>query len=51
MVSISTDILVDTEDNFYDVPQRVASTAAVPRNASQPLTLDLSLDDVDMKQK
>ena len=45
MVSISTDILVDTEDNFYDVPQLVAMTAAVPRNASQPLTLYLSLDE------
>uniref|UniRef100_M4ENP1 Protein kinase domain-containing protein n=1 Tax=Brassica campestris TaxID=3711 RepID=M4ENP1_BRACM len=45
MVSISTDILVDTEDNFYDVPQLVVMTAAVPRNASQPLTLYLSLDE------
>ncbi|CAH8358087.1 unnamed protein product [Eruca vesicaria subsp. sativa] len=46
MMSISTDNVVDT-DNYYDVPQRVARTAAVPKNASQPLTLDLSLDETN----
>ncbi|XP_023633181.1 probable LRR receptor-like serine/threonine-protein kinase At1g51880 isoform X3 [Capsella rubella] len=42
-VPISTDLLVDT-GNPYDVPQAVAKTASVPRNASQPLTFDWTLD-------
>lgn len=43
MVSISTDLLVDTR-NTYDVPQAVAKTACVPANASQPLIFDWTLD-------
>lgn len=42
---LSTDLSVNT-DNFYNVPQPVAKTAAVPENRSEPLTLDWSLDDI-----
>ncbi|XP_019091490.1 PREDICTED: probable LRR receptor-like protein kinase At1g51890 isoform X2 [Camelina sativa] len=42
---ISTDASVDTS-NFYNVPQPVAKTAAVPANATQPLTIDWTLDDI-----
>ncbi|CAA7050057.1 unnamed protein product [Microthlaspi erraticum] len=45
-VTISTDLLVNTS-NLYNVPQPVAKTAGVPANASQPLTLDWSLDDIN----
>ncbi|XP_010500779.2 PREDICTED: probable LRR receptor-like serine/threonine-protein kinase At1g51880 [Camelina sativa] len=44
-VPISTDLLVDT-GNLYDVPQAVAKTAAVPANASQPLSFDWTLDNI-----
>ncbi|XP_010500783.1 PREDICTED: probable LRR receptor-like protein kinase At1g51890 isoform X2 [Camelina sativa] len=42
---ISTEASVDTS-NFYNVPQPVAKTAAVPANATQPLTIDWTLDDI-----
>ncbi|KAF3554516.1 hypothetical protein F2Q69_00011536 [Brassica cretica] len=45
MVSISTNLLVNSTNSFYDVPQRVVKTAAVPANSSQPLTLNLTLDE------
>ncbi|KAL1212392.1 putative LRR receptor-like serine/threonine-protein kinase [Cardamine amara subsp. amara] len=44
-LSISTDLLVDTS-NLYDVPQPVAKTACILANASQPLTLDWTLDNI-----
>ncbi|CDY33851.1 BnaC06g05020D [Brassica napus] len=42
---IRTDVAVDTS-NFYNVPQVVARTAAIPVDASQPLTIDWTLDEV-----
>ncbi|CAD5315271.1 unnamed protein product [Arabidopsis thaliana] len=42
---LSTELSVDTS-NFYNVPQTVAKTAAVPLNATQPLKIDWSLDDI-----
>ncbi|KAL1210936.1 putative LRR receptor-like serine/threonine-protein kinase [Cardamine amara subsp. amara] len=45
-VTIRTDLLVDTSNDPYDVPQPVATTASVPANASQPLTLDWTLDNI-----
>ncbi|XP_023633175.1 probable LRR receptor-like protein kinase At1g51890 isoform X2 [Capsella rubella] len=42
---ISTEASVDTS-NFYNVPQPVAKTAAVPANATQPMTIDWTLDDI-----
>ncbi|KAG2289171.1 hypothetical protein Bca4012_029824 [Brassica carinata] len=36
---------VISTNSFYDVPQRVVKTAAVPANSSQPLTLNLTLDE------
>ncbi|KAL1210939.1 putative LRR receptor-like protein kinase [Cardamine amara subsp. amara] len=42
---LSTDVSVNT-DNFYDVPQPVAKTAAVPANRSEPLKIDWILDDI-----
>ncbi|CAE5959970.1 unnamed protein product [Arabidopsis arenosa] len=42
---LSTELSVDTS-NFYNVPQAVAKTAAVPANATQPLTIDWTLDDI-----
>ncbi|CAF1823987.1 unnamed protein product [Brassica oleracea var. botrytis] len=42
---ISTNLLVNSTNSFYDVPQRVVKTAAVPANSSQPLTLNLTLDE------
>ncbi|WZZ46045.1 hypothetical protein YC2023_042304 [Brassica napus] len=44
-VSIRTDLFVNTS-NFYDVPEVVAKTAAVPKNASQPLTLNWTLSEI-----
>lgn len=41
---ITTDVAVDTS-NFYNVPQVVARTAAIPANESQPLTIDWALED------
>ncbi|KAL0696686.1 hypothetical protein Bca4012_063866 [Brassica carinata] len=41
---IRTDVAVDTS-NFYNVPQVVARTAAIPANESQPLTIDWALED------
>lgn len=37
-LSISTDLEVQT-NNFYDVPQAVMRTAAIPKNASAPWSL------------
>ena len=45
ILSISTNLLVNSTNSFYDVPQRVVKTAAVPANSSQPLTLNLTLDE------
>uniref|UniRef100_A0A1J3FR72 non-specific serine/threonine protein kinase n=1 Tax=Noccaea caerulescens TaxID=107243 RepID=A0A1J3FR72_NOCCA len=45
IVSISTDLSVNT-NNFYDVPQAVMKTAAVPVNANKPWYLWWTLDDV-----
>ncbi|KAL0661289.1 hypothetical protein Bca4012_098126 [Brassica carinata] len=42
---IRTDVAVDTS-NFYNVPQVVARTAAIPVDESQPLTIDWTLDEV-----
>jgi hypothetical protein len=42
---LSTELSVDTS-NFYNVPQTVAKTAAVPLNATQPLKINWSLDDI-----
>ncbi|XP_024006200.1 probable LRR receptor-like serine/threonine-protein kinase At1g51860 isoform X2 [Eutrema salsugineum] len=44
-MSISTDLPIGT-NNFYDVPQAVMKTAAIPANASKPWYLWWTLDDV-----
>lgn len=44
-VTISTDLSVDT-NNLYEVPQPVVKTASIPANASQPLTLHWTLDNI-----
>ncbi|KAG7600258.1 Serine-threonine/tyrosine-protein kinase catalytic domain [Arabidopsis suecica] len=44
-VSISTDLPIDTS-NFYDMPQSVMKTAAVPKNASEPWLLWWTLDEI-----
>ncbi|XP_018435752.2 probable LRR receptor-like protein kinase At1g51890 [Raphanus sativus] len=41
---ITTNFAVDTS-NFYNVPQVVARTAAIPVDESQPLTIDWTLDE------
>ncbi|KAG2328312.1 hypothetical protein Bca52824_011040 [Brassica carinata] len=43
--SISTDLPIDTS-NFYDMPQAVMKTAAIPANASKTWYLWWTLDDI-----
>ncbi|KAF8046257.1 hypothetical protein N665_3909s0004 [Sinapis alba] len=43
--SINTNLFVNTS-NFYNVPQVVARTAAIPANENQPLTINWSLNEI-----
>ncbi|CAH2036434.1 unnamed protein product, partial [Thlaspi arvense] len=45
-VSLSTDLLVDTNSNPYDVPQNVVKTAVAPAKATLPLHIWWTLGDI-----
>ncbi|ESQ30269.1 hypothetical protein EUTSA_v10012125mg, partial [Eutrema salsugineum] len=48
-VSLSTDLLVDTKSNAYNVPQNVANSAIIPANATHPLNIWWDLGDINAK--